>query len=78
MDGQWPVTRIVRNLAPVASEFDWIPSPEATVFVLAPGFWWLLLSRRGTILPSAVSEGSDLLTGIPHPVEHRSGYCGLG
>ena len=41
MDGQWPVTRSVRKAALVASELDWILSPEATVFVLAPSFWWL-------------------------------------
>ena len=35
-------------------------------------------TSTGTMLPTAVSEGGDLSTGIPHPDEHRSGYCGVG
>ena len=34
--GQRPVTRTVGKPAPVASSFDWIASPTATVFVNSP------------------------------------------
>ena len=36
MGGQRPVTRIVGNPAPVAREFDWIPSPRSDGFRLLP------------------------------------------
>ena len=38
--GQWPVTRIVEKPAPVASEFDWIPSPCSDGFRFIARHGW--------------------------------------
>ena len=49
--GQWRVTRSVGKAAPLASDFDWIPSPCSDGFRLCARERWCTFGDAGVIGP---------------------------